>query len=161
MRRLFTLVLLISILLPAVPYPTTRAQIDDSQLDALLDTMTPKERIGQLMLVTFEGTYLGPETPIVQLIRDYNIGGVMLLAENDNINGPVNTPRLVQSLTTDLQQIAYNAAQPTDDQPDPHAFVPLFIATSHPGNGQPNTQIAQGTTPLPSSMALGLSLIHI
>jgi beta-N-acetylhexosaminidase len=156
MRRLLTLFLTIAVLLPAVPRPAARAQTDDdNQIAALLDTMTPTERIGQLMLVTFEGTYLGPETPIVQLIHDYNIGGVMLLAENDNINGPVNTPRLVQSLTTDLQQVAYNAAQPGDDRPDPRAFVPLFIATRHPGDGQPQTQIAQGTTPLPSSMALG------
>ena len=39
------------------------------------------------MLVTFEGSDLSPDAAIAQLIRDYNIGGVVLLAENDNIPG--------------------------------------------------------------------------
>lgn len=156
------------VLIAVAPAMTTRAQPGDTgdPVQAIIASLTPEERVGQLMLVTFEGSNLGPETAIAQLIREYNVGGVVLLADNDNINGQVNTPRLVQSLTTDLQQLAYDSAQattPPDDatptaltrRDEARAFIPLFVATQHAGNGQPGTQIALGTTPLPSLMALG------
>ncbi|NDJ75035.1 MAG: hypothetical protein GYB65_02145 [Chloroflexi bacterium] len=127
----------------------------DAQIAAIINTLTPAERVGQLMLVTFEGTRLDDNTDIVQLITDYNIGGVILLAENDNIIGPVNTPSLMKNLSGSLQQTAYDAAQGTNERANPRTFVPLFVATQHAGNSQPGTQIAQGTTPLPSYMALG------
>ena len=140
--------LLIQPLQPAGPL----ADPVEQQIEDILASLNPTERVGQLMMVTFEGTYLDPETGIARLITEYNIGGVMIEADNDNINGQVNTPRLVQSLTTQLQMIAYAAAE---DRATPRAFIPLFIATTHAGNGQPHTQIALGTTPLPSYMALG------
>ncbi|HEX3052984.1 MAG TPA: glycoside hydrolase family 3 N-terminal domain-containing protein [Aggregatilineaceae bacterium] len=142
---------------PAMPHRSEpNAQIED-QVDQIISTLTPHERVAQLMLVTFEGASLNSEAGITQLIRDYNIGGVVLLAANDNILGQVNTPRLVQSLTTDLQSLAYEGARLTsaEEGKTGHAFIPLFIAASHDGNGQPGTEIATGTTPLPSYMALG------
>lgn len=155
--RILNLLLLISSLLVSM-LPVQASSINDSldqQVEALWAALSSEERVGQLMMVTFEGSYLGPETAIARLITEYNIGGIVLLAENDNINGQVNTPRLVLSLTNDLQQLAFDAAQSTGDQPVSRTFVPLFIATTHAGNMQPGTQIATGTTPLPSSMALG------
>ncbi len=168
MRILLPILLIVSVALAVLPArPAAVASGDpDAQIQAIIDTLTPEERVGQLMLVTFEGSNLGPDTAIADLVREYNIGGVVLLAGNDNINGQVNTPRLVQSLTTELQQLAYDSAQVTVlpdaatpaallRRAEPRAFIPLFIATEHPGNGQPSTQIALGTTPLPSFMALG------
>jgi beta-N-acetylhexosaminidase len=127
----------------------------DEQIKAIIDSLTAEERVGQLMLVTFEGSHVGADTVIAQLVHDYGLGGVVVLAENDNINGYVNIPRLVQSLTGDLQRLTYDSARATGDRPTPRAFVPLFIATTHLGNNLPGTQIAGGTTPLPSQMALG------
>lgn len=154
--RLIYLVLVLVLLLPPVG---TQASTDSDSLEqrvaSIRASLNSVERVGQLMLVTFEGTSLDPDSPVVQLITDYNIGGVVLLAANDNISGEINTPRLVQLLTAELQQTSYNAAVATSSRASPRPFVPLFIATEHPGNGQPGTQIAQGTTPLPSHMALG------
>ena len=152
-----TVVMIGGLLLGMIPPPThaDSPTLLDQEVERLLASLTSEERVGQLMLVTFEGSYLGPDSPITQLIAEYNIGGVVLLADNDNISGQVSTPRLVQSLTTDLQTLAYESALATQDRDQPRAFVPLFIATSHSGNGQPGTQIAVGTTPLPSYMALG------
>ncbi len=136
--------------------PAAAGQVDSSTSVAeIIATLTPEERVGQLILVTFEGSQSGPETAVAQLIRDYNIGGVVLLAENDNIDGQVNTPRLVLSLTTTLQQLAYDSAEATAGRETPRAFVPLLIGTTNGGNGQPETQITAGTTPLPSLMAIG------
>jgi len=152
--------ILCAILLVMIPPNAyrTAAQEGDSTgelVDRLIASLTPAERVGQLVLVTFEGSNVKPDTEIAQLIRNYNIGGVVLLAENDNINGHVNTPRLVQSLTTELQQLAYDGALATSERPTPREYIPLFITTTHAGNGQPDTQIAVGTTPLPSYMAIG------
>lgn len=143
-----------SALRPAAPV-TAQDPPQTTAIQAVINSWTAQERVGQLLIVTFEGSSLLPETSIAQLISQYNLGGVVLLAANDNINGQVNTPRLVQALTTDLQQLAYDSATATTDRETPRAFVPLFIATYHPGNGQPATQIAKDTTPLPSLLALG------
>jgi beta-N-acetylhexosaminidase len=143
--------LILLILLQPMGY--SQAQ-DDEVLDRavqnIITQMSPQQKVGQLMMVTFEGTYLGSDADIVQLIRDYNIGSVMLTAENDNINGRFNTPQRVYNLTTGLQRAALQAAEENNQ-----AYLPLLIATTHSGNGLPNTQIATGTTPLPSYMALG------
>lgn len=160
MHRLTALVLLITLLLAAAPVhgwalPPRQANEPDAHIDALLAAMTPQERVGQLLIVTFEGSSLHAETTIARLIAQYNIGGVVLLAENDNINGQVNTPRLVQSLTQELQMLAYDGAAATTDRETPRPFIPLFIATSHDGDGQPGMEIAKDTTPVPSFLALG------
>jgi beta-N-acetylhexosaminidase len=153
-RLLHTLLILLLIALGSGLEPPSAAG-DSAQIAEIIATLTPEERVGQLILVTFEGSQSGPETAVAQLIRDYNIGGVVLLAENDNIDGQVNTPRLVLSLTTALQQLAYDSAQATAGRDTPRAFVPLLIGTTDGGNGQPETQITAGTTPLPSLMAIG------
>lgn len=165
MHRILSLILTLLLLTGALPvahssappHPAEPGPPPDraAQIDAILATLTPEERVGQLLLVTFEGSSLRPDTTIARLIADYNIGGVELRAENDNINGQVNTPRLVQSLTQDLQALAYESAAATAERDTPRAFVPLFIAAQHAGDGQPNTQIAKDTTPLPSLLALG------
>lgn len=161
MRRITSIAVLIALLLAAVPASGHGLQSSptrdtyDTQIAEIIATLTPEERVGQLMLVTFEGSNLNPETSIATLIADYNIGGVVMLAANDNINGQVNTPRLVQSLTTDLQQLAYDSAVATAERDTPRSFVPMFIATTHAGEGQIGSEIAKDTTPLPSLMALG------
>ena len=135
------------------PQATSSAQtIDllDRAAQNLINDMTPQQRVGQLMIVTFEGSYLGQDAQIAHLIRDYDIGNIYVTADSDNINGRANTPQRVYALTSGLQQIAFRAAE-ENNQP----FLPLFIATTHHGNGLPNSQVVSGTTPLPSYMALG------
>ncbi|MBZ0308905.1 MAG: hypothetical protein K8I82_22750, partial [Anaerolineae bacterium] len=146
MRFLYALIL--SLWLGVLFFPVHAQTVDpiDRTVQNLLADMTPQEKIGQLVLVTFEGTYLGQDSDIVRLIQDYHVGNVLLLAENDNINGRFNTPGRVQALTTGLQTVNFNTSQ---------SYIPLFIATTQSGNGQPQTQITTGTTPLPSYMALG------
>jgi beta-N-acetylhexosaminidase len=134
-----------------------QAQNDESlerAVQTIIAAMSPQERVGQLMMVTFEGSYLGQDSDIARLINDYHIGGVLLLAENDNINGRYATPGRVASLTSGLQRITYQAAQDQNN-----AYLPLLIATEQHGDGLPDTQLIVGTTPLPSYMALGATWI--
>jgi hypothetical protein len=53
----------------------------------LFDSLSPAERIGQLFMVTFRGDTAPPESEIARLIADYHVGGVVLLAKNNNITG--------------------------------------------------------------------------
>jgi beta-N-acetylhexosaminidase len=152
-RWIASLVWLLILLTVLQPLGYSQAQ-DDEVLERAVQNviaqMSPQQKVGQLMMVMFEGTYLGSDADIVRLIRDYHIGGVMLTAENDNINGRFNTPQRVYNLTAGLQRAAQQAAEENNQ-----VYLPLLIATTHSGNGLPDTQIATGTTPLPSYMALG------
>ena len=46
--------------------------------ESLLAQMAPKERIGQLFLLTFDGSRLESDDPILDLIRNNHISGVVL-----------------------------------------------------------------------------------
>ncbi|HLA42392.1 MAG TPA: glycoside hydrolase family 3 N-terminal domain-containing protein, partial [Aggregatilineales bacterium] len=151
LRILVNLIMVLVIVLPFTHNAGAQTpDVLERAVQNIISQMTPQQRVGQLMIITFEGSYLGQDADIVRLIRDYNIGNVMLLAENDNINGRFNTPGRVYALTTGLQQAVFDSA---DAQDIP--FLPLFIAVTHSGNGLPYTGIATGTTPLPGYMALG------
>ena len=121
--------------------------------------MSSAAKVGQLFLVTFPGAEVTDAGFIAELIRDYHVGGVVLSPANGNIVNEGDTPTQVATLVSQLQQTAWDATQPVTetlaDETPPGPFVPLFIATSHEGNGMPFTSIVNGTTPLPSEMALG------
>lgn len=146
------------------PVPVARAQPDSplTRAQALLATMTPEERVGQLFLVTFRGTNTGPESQIYDLIADHHVGGVILLAENDNFVGSPDTITAAHQLIGQLQTIEL---EPTVETPAPEtptatpnpnaALVPLFIGISQEGDGAPYDQILSGLTPLPDAMAIG------
>ena len=138
---------LASLLFPA---PALHAQDPgaglDAQVQTLLSTMTAEERVGQLFLVAFAGNEPVPGSDIAQLIRQDHVGGVVLLASNANFYNRADTPRQVAELTNALQALAMTGTG---------ARIPLFVATSHEGDGYPFTQITGGTTPLPNAMAMG------
>ncbi len=150
--------------------PPAAAQDDDgylAQAQQLLQQMSVAERVGQLFLMTFEGEGTGPDTDIADLLLNYHIGGVILLAANDNIIGVGDeVPHAVADLNNRLQSLALfgEAAVVTDtvetETPAPGPLaragaMPLFIATQQEGDGAPNSQIRYGLTELPGAMAIG------
>jgi beta-N-acetylhexosaminidase len=124
---------------------------------ALMAKMTPKEKVGQLFLVTFYGPAAGEGTEIANLIVNYHVGGVALLAANDNITETTNVPLHVLTLVNQLQSEAITATQTTATPNGAKAppFIPLFIAINHEGDGYPFTEIRSGMTALPDAMAMG------
>lgn len=125
----------------------------------IMDSMTPEERIGQLFLVSFNGTDTSPASQIHDLIVRYHVGGVILQAGNDNF---LATDTLIQThgLIDGLQRLEWDAAlQPARDsatgQNFSPAYVPLLIGITEDGDGYPTDQILNGLTPLPSEMAIG------
>jgi beta-N-acetylhexosaminidase len=144
------------------------------QARELLHSLSPAERIGQLFMVTFRGDTAPPESEIARLIVDYHVGGVVLMAKNNNITGYGdidNVPGQIIDLNNSLQQLALDGRPPSirSDQPEeiegivvptatpapPGTPIPLLIATQHEGDGHPNTQIMHGLTEIPNNMAIG------
>jgi beta-N-acetylhexosaminidase len=126
----------------------------------LLESLSPEERVGQLFLVTFTGTDTDIESPIYDLIINYHVGGVVLLAENDNFNPTPNTVSGTHQLIADLQSIEWDTSTPPLSGPTVgnlplHAYVPLFVGIEQEGGGFPYDQIFNGLTTMPNAMSLG------
>ncbi len=121
----------------------------------LLATMTPEERVGQLFVVTFTGTDVSETSQVYNLIANYHVGGVALLAANDNFTAAPNTAADAYALIDSLQEIKRSTAKTplvdaTTGEQTPRVFIPLWIGISQEGNGASTDQILNGLTPLPS-----------
>ena len=73
----------------------------DAQI--MLGKMTPGERVGQLFLVAFTGSTMNEQSQIYDLITRYHVGGVVLLAGNDNFSAAPDTVKSVYQLIGQLQ----------------------------------------------------------
>lgn len=127
--------------------------------ESLLQSMTPEEKVGQLFLVTFKGTTVEEGSDIYNLISRYHIGGVVLLAENNNFTSE-DTLAQAQTLIASLQQLEWDVTELTANDEEISAaaqfsYVPLFIGIHQTGNGFPADQILTGLTQIPSQMAIG------
>ena len=166
MSRITLSILLLSVLVAAphegvhaqgTPEPGIPAAVQD-----LFDTMTPEERVGQLFLVTFTGTDTGDTSTIYDLLVNQHVGGLVLLAANDNFVAAPDTVNGARDLTRRLQQVEWDSSvrppnDPVTGRPVSRAYVPLFIATIQDGDGAPGDQVLTGLTPQPSAMAIGAS----
>jgi beta-N-acetylhexosaminidase len=112
-----------------------------------------------LFIVTFQGTDTHDQTEIYDLIANRHVGGVVLLAANDNFVPQPDTVSSTYELIRALQTIeaAATTAPPSDTniQPEDKAYVPLFVGISQEGDGAPHDQILTGLTSLPNLMAIG------
>ncbi|MGQ9489352.1 MAG: glycoside hydrolase family 3 N-terminal domain-containing protein [Anaerolineae bacterium] len=117
----------------STPTPAPAPPLD---LDELLARMTTADKVGQLFLITFQGRDVSPDSDVAVLVRDYRVGGVVLLPENDNyrnvpvpFSGParaerpgpgeaseqpamLDTPSQIVELTNALQQLALSPPRP-------------------------------------------------
>ncbi len=121
----------------------------------LLQRMTPEERVGQLFLVSFEGSKAGSESQIIDLVANKHIGGVILRAGNDNFVGPDNTALTAQNLITVLQTSGWESHQSTAANQKAAGYIPLLVGISQEGDLYPYSQILSGMTELPDQMAIG------
>lgn len=97
-----------------------------------LDKMTVADKVGQLFLVTFQGTDVSTQSDIAILVRDYRVGGVVLLPVNGNFRdvpvtssaitttrageaampGQISTPEQIARLADALQALAFSPPRP-------------------------------------------------
>ena len=148
-----------------VPMPTVvQAQTPTPApaVAAILNSMTPEERVGQLFLVSFNGTDTSSTSQIYDLLTHYHIGGAVLLAQNDNFAPEPDTTSVAQTQTliNNIQRLEWDNSQNPITDPLTGAtlkptYIPLFMGITQDGNGYPTDQILSGLTPLPSEMAIG------
>ncbi|MEN4011019.1 MAG: glycoside hydrolase family 3 N-terminal domain-containing protein [Bellilinea sp.] len=167
-RLFIRLILMISVmlmqtvsLLGVQPAQAARhPQSDDlaQQVNRIMAQMTPEQKVGQLFLVTFNGTDVGRDSQIYNLITTYRVGGIVLRADNDNFDVAGNTVPKAAEMIRALQNQVWENAQTTITSAEGSVsspYVPLFIGISQEGDLYPNDQILNGMTSLPSLMAIG------
>lgn len=144
------------------PLKQTATPRDQALLNAqaLLNRLSPEEKIGQLFVVSFNGSEIGLNTPIYNLITHYSVGGVVLLAKKDNFPAGAQPQSQILALDRQIQLTRWNASQknqaaPLIGQGALPSYIPLFICLSQEGDGYPFDQVFNGLTPLPNQMAIG------
>ena len=144
LKRLLALALAATILIPSTVLGPARAQ-DDDQIAQLMEEMSDTAIVGQLFVVTFAGSEVTDDSLIAELIRDYRVGGVVLLPENGNIVNEGDTPAQVATLIGQIQQTAWDAVAPASDSSTTSEIpLPLFIAVNHEGNDIPSPALLTG-----------------
>ncbi len=101
----------------------------------MIAKMTIEEKVGQLIMVGFNGTQANEA--IETHIRERFVGGVVLFSQN------IQSPRQTAELTNQLQRLA----EATTRQ------IPLFIGIDQEGGWV--IRLKEGATVLPGNMALG------
>ena len=101
----------------------------------MIAEMTIEEKVGQLIMVGFEGTQANEA--IETHIRERFVGGVVLFSRN------IQSPQQTAELTNELQRLAEATARQ----------IPLFIGIDQEGGWV--IRLKEGATVLPGNMALG------
>ena len=122
-----------ALLIGVVSSPTFA--LTESEIDTMIAEMTIEEKVGQLIMVGFEGTHAN-ET-IETHIRERFVGGVVLFSRN------IESPQQTAELTNELQRLAGATARQ----------IPLFIGIDQEGGWV--IRLREGATVLPGNMALG------
>ena len=109
--------------------------LTDLEIDTMIAEMTIEEKVGQLIMVGFEGTQAN-ET-IETHIRERFVGGIVLFSRN------IQSPQQTAELTNQLQRLASGTVRQ----------IPLFIGIDQEGGWV--IRLKEGATVLPGNMALG------
>lgn len=159
MRKFSRILILILFTIAAGPAPELNHQSNPAA--EILARMSPEERVGQLFLVTFDGSDFDEDSPIYELVVNHHIAGVILDRGNNNFTAPPETIDDLRALTQKLQEFNREASllgsipnpqEPTNPTP---VYVPLFIALEHSSSNDRYSQILNGLSTIPSQMAVG------
>ncbi|MDP6793466.1 MAG: glycoside hydrolase family 3 N-terminal domain-containing protein, partial [Anaerolineales bacterium] len=163
-----TLCLFIFAMLLEVPkgyaaIPLSSEPDTDSRVAQIMRALSPEQRVGQLFVVTFDGSTISPESAVYSLVGRYGIGGVMLAAEHDNFDDREDVLLSTRNLVTDLQQLAWQASQTraddgainTETTSEEGVYLPLLVGLTHQGGGPSYSALHSGLTSAPSAMAIG------
>lgn len=157
-KRAVNCLLCLSLLLSLLPIVSQSAQANQTEdTETLLGEMTPAQKVGQLFLVTFDGTDLSEDSAVYDLINNYHVGGLVLSSERNNFAGE-ETVKTAWQLINDLQQMNWqklNSENEESASSQESAYVPLYIGMSLVENDNRTPQIREGLTEYPSPMSIG------
>ena len=163
-QRLWRGILALLLVFAMVPSMQAQAQVSDPVL-RLIEQLPTRVKVGQLAMISFPGTDLENEA-LVQLMKDYGVGGVWLRPENGNFGTPPVAASDFISLTNRLQELSWQTARGTEKEEateTPEAsdvltqtpYLPLLIGVESDVQGLPLTSFIAGTSSTPAAMALG------
>lgn len=162
-KRMVLFILLLSF--AVFPYFNASANVNQQEnvplqkATNLLATLSPRERVGQLFLVTFKGTDISEKSQISTLISRNYIGGVILERKNDNFTGSDTTVQSAYGLISGLQNVKWQSSQQGSATGElaslTPAYIPLLIGISQEGDGAPYSQLVTGLSQIPNEMTLG------
>jgi beta-N-acetylhexosaminidase len=124
--------------------PPARPPSRPAEVKTILDRMSAADKIGQLFLVTFEGSDVSAASDIAVLVRDFGVGGVVLRPANGNFRSvPISqpaitathgisvtdaatltTPQQIAQLSNALQMLAFSPPRP----------ITIAVASSAPAS---------------------------
>ena len=99
-----TLVVGTTVVPESTPTVAPEASLPPDTAEGRFNRMTLEQKIGQVMMVGFDGTQATPE--LLEMITKYHIGGVILFARN------IESPEQVAKLTNALQRAALDSGHP-------------------------------------------------
>ncbi len=152
--RPFPIFMLLAILFSLLTPFSAQAGRRDSASEQITQ-MTPEEKVGQLFLVTFTGTNVGPDSQVFDLVVNHHIGGVVLTEANDNFVAAPDTISSAYQTIASLQRAEMEGVGTPSPTASSEVRLPLFIGISQEGGGFSNDQILSGLTSLPDQMAVG------
>lgn len=157
---LFSLFLIVLNSLVTVQTSTfAQSESPEEKAIKLLESLSPEERVGQLVMVTFNGMQVEEDSHIYDLVVNHHVGGVILLSENDNLIVEDGSLDPVIAMNRQLQLNEWYASQKdiqlASGETHSPSFIPLFVGIMQEGDGYPYDQILSGLSPLPNKMAIG------
>ena len=104
----------------------------DERVEAVLNQMTPAEKVGQMVMIGIQGTQVNDDS--LYMLNEYNIGGIVLFDRN------MENKQQVKKLTADLQSQTLGK-------------LPLFIGIDEEGGDV--VRMENELTPPPSAQEIG------
>lgn len=120
---------------------------------SVLDKVSLHDKIGQMLLIGFDGKTVTKHSPIVQAIEKNNIGGVILFDydyHKKTYDRNIESPEQVQQLNNDLHYFA-KEANLKHNRPQ----VPLLISVDYEGGRVNRLGEQYGFPPIPSAAEVG------
>jgi beta-N-acetylhexosaminidase len=151
---LVLLAVLFSLGSPALAAPLAQTATPQSKARLLLNQLTPEEKVGQLFMITFNGTDVSDRSTVYTLVTKRSIGGFVLSRKNNNFNDTESVLRQTSQLTTAMQNISWSAIQ-KNTSGAVRPYIPLLLGLSQEGDLYPGDQILSGISPQPNLMAIG------
>ncbi|KTD37459.1 glycosyl hydrolase family protein [Legionella moravica] len=125
--------------------------LSTSCLDAAKPTL--RDKIGQMLILGFQGKEINAQSPIVRSIEQDNIGGVILFDYNQqsqNFDKNIESPAQLKKLNQQLQEFTEKA-----NQVHHRVHLPLFISVDYEGGQIIRLSPLYGFPDIPSAKKMG------
>ena len=119
-KRIFAIFLILCAV-QMLPAGVSKSHAQDP-VEEIMSRMSVEDKVGQLFLVPFVGSNVNPGSEAWQLVTEYKVGGIILLAANSNFNNDPSAPRQITEIANTLKTNAFHTNG-----------IPLFVALDHEG----------------------------